>query len=214
MVSVQLFKATGGSSFFFLMTLRVPLIHYVDISSRHSHTCLFKIMIINVQKQAPTHQMSQTSLNEVSFVENTPLSGAGCNPWQRARPSWHVLTCSYGFRLSEYVGHVNENNSPWTRIPAKPRSPDAGLLIIYSCLRWIRILISDHDVVSDWSPSPTLCQWNLIILLLLNLVMTDCNQFSYHMSVLVLLAYGKTHKVTPALPPGLHSVSSRSVSVM
>ena len=55
---------------------------------------------INSLVQAPTHQMSQTSLNEASFVENTPLSSAGCNPWQHARPYWHVLTTDVQLWLS------------------------------------------------------------------------------------------------------------------
>ena len=72
-------RASAGRDFFFLMTLRVSLIHYVDISRRHSHKCVCTIMVINVQNQqfsaSPTHQMSQTSLNEASFAENTALSG-------------------------------------------------------------------------------------------------------------------------------------------
>ena len=31
-------------------------------------------------------------------------SNIPCNPWQRARPSWNIPTCSYGCLLSEYVG--------------------------------------------------------------------------------------------------------------
>ena len=44
-------RASAGRDFFFLMTLRVPLIHYVDISRRHSHKCVCTIMVINVQNQ-------------------------------------------------------------------------------------------------------------------------------------------------------------------
>ena len=42
-------KGKRGSRFFF--PLRVPLIHYVDISRRHSHKCVCTIMVINVQNQ-------------------------------------------------------------------------------------------------------------------------------------------------------------------
>ena len=48
---IDWFKGKRGSRFFFLMTLRVPLIHYVDISRRHSHKCVCTIMVINVQNQ-------------------------------------------------------------------------------------------------------------------------------------------------------------------
>ena len=44
-------RASAGRDFFFLMTLRVPPIHYVDISRRHSHKCVCTIMVINVQNQ-------------------------------------------------------------------------------------------------------------------------------------------------------------------
>ena len=67
-------KSSGQArvEIFFLMTLRVPLIHYVNISRMRSYTCLYKILIINVQNQ----QFSATPNS--SNVTNLAKRGEFC----------------------------------------------------------------------------------------------------------------------------------------
>ena len=60
-------RASAGRDFFFLMTLRVPLIHYVDISRRHSHKCVCTIMVINVQNQQFSASPNSSNVTNLAY---------------------------------------------------------------------------------------------------------------------------------------------------